>query len=344
MGKLIFAAILLAVGMAAYRVFAKMALGMTTSPRDATTANWLRYASKGALAAGLVLPALIITFSTFVIISTGHVGVVTQFSKVEPEPLYEGFNLVAPWKVINQMSVQIQKKQGKFDAGSKDLQAVHVVMGINYRLQAKTAPEIFRTVGIDFESVIISLAELEVLKAHTATYQASDILHQRAKLKSEVQVDLAAWLAKYGIELREVSLADVSFDKGYMDAVEAKQVEEQRAQKKVYEVMQSQREAEKDAASALGKANATRETAKGDADAVRAEAQAAADALRLKGQAQAEYNARVAASLTPALIEQQRIAAWQEGGSQVPQFVTGSGGPGFLMQIPAPTAKPPAEK
>jgi len=55
MGKLIFAAILLAVGMAAYRVFAKMALGMTTSPRDATTANWLRYASKGALAAGLGL-------------------------------------------------------------------------------------------------------------------------------------------------------------------------------------------------------------------------------------------------------------------------------------------------
>ncbi len=344
MGKLIFATLLLVIGMIGWRVLAKMVLGMATNPRDAVNAKWLRYASNGALAVGLIMPVLIIGFSTFVIISTGHVGVVTEFSKVEPEPLYEGFNLVAPWKVVNQMSIQMQKKQGKFDAGSKDLQAVHVVMGINYRLQAKTAPESFRTVGYDFESVIISLAELEVLKAHTATYQASDILHQRAKLKNEVQTDLATWLAKYGIELREVSLADVSFDPGYMKAIEAKQVEEQNAQKKVYEVQQAQREAEKNAAIALGQANAAREAAKGAADAVRAEAQAAADALRLKGQAQAEYNARVAASLTPALIEQQRIAAWQAGGSQVPQLVTGSGGPGFLMQIPAPSGKQPAEK
>lgn len=336
MGKLILAAMIFVVGVVAWRVLRRMA-----GPQRDQLSGWI---PKVVLAGGLVLPALIVAFSTFVIISTGHVGVVTQFSKVEPEPLYEGFNLVAPWKVVNQMSIQIRKKEGKFDAGSKDLQAVHVVMGINYRLQAKMAPEIFRTVGYDFESVIISLAELEVLKAHTATYQASDILHQRAKLKSEVQADLAVWLAKYGVELREVSLADVSFDLGYMKAIEAKQVEEQRAAQKFYEVQQMVREAEKVAATAKGTADKAREEAKGDADATRARAQAEADALRLKSQAQAEYNAKVAASLTPALIEQQRISAWQAGGSQVPQIVTGSGGPGFLMQIPAPSAKQPAEK
>ncbi len=335
MGKLILAAVLLFVGVVGWRVLRRM-----VGPQRGQIPEWV---PKAVLTAGLILPTLIVAFSTFVIISTGHAGIVTEFSEVEPAPLYEGFNLVAPWKVVHQMSVQIQKKQGKFDAGSKDLQAVHVVMGINYRLQAAAAPRIFQTVGTDYESVIISLAELEVLKAHTATYPASDILHQRAKLKSEVQADLSAWLAKYGIELREVSLADVSFDKGYMAAIEAKQVEEQNAQKKVYEVQQAQREAEKNAAIALGQANAIRENAKGAADAVRAEAQAAADALRLKGQAQAEYNAKVAASLTPTLIEQQRIAAWQSGGAQVPQIVTGSG-PGFLMQIPAPTSKQPAEK
>lgn len=331
MDKLVLAALILVVCVVASRVLRKMA-----GPQRGQVSEWI---PKVVLTMGFVLPALIVLLSTFVIISTGHVGVVTQFSKVEPEPLYEGFNLVAPWKVVNQMSTQLKKKEGKFDAGSKDLQSVHVVMVINYRLQAKAAPEIFRTVGTDFESVIIAPAEQEVLKAHTAAYQASDILHQRPKLKGEVQVDLAAWLVKYGIELREASLANISFDPGYMKAVEAKQVEEQNAQKKVYEVMQEQREAEKAAAKALGIANAAREAAKGAADATRAAAQAEADALRLKSQAQAEYNARVSASLTPALIEQQRIAAWQAGGSLVPQIVTGTGGPGFLMQIPAPTHK-----
>src|SRR3989338_655402 len=339
MGKLVFAAILLVVGLVGWRALVSMAAGQR---EDA--AGKLRLAAKGALAFGLIVPIVIVAFSTFVIISTGHVGVVTQFSKVEPTPLYEGLNIVAPWKQVHQMSIQMMKKGGKFDAGSKDLQAVHVEMVTNYRLQAVKAPEVFRTVGLDYESVIIAPAEQEVLKAHTAAYQASDILHQRAKLKGEVQVDLAAWLFKYGFQLSEVSLANIAFDPGYMKAIEAKQVEEQNAQKKVYEVMQAQRDAEKSAAAALGQANAARETAKGAADAVRAEAQAAADALRLKGQAQAEYNAKVAASLTPALIEQQRISAWQAGGSQVPQLVTGSGGPGFLMQIPAPSGKQPAEK
>lgn len=336
MGKLILAAVILAVCVVASRVLKRM-----VGPQRGQLREWV---PKVVLTAGLVFPTLIVLLSTFVIISTGHVGVVTQFSKVEPEPLYEGFNLVAPWKVVNQMSIQMKKKEGKFDAGSKDLQQVHVVMVTNYRLQAKAAPEIFRTVGLDYESVIIAPAEQEVLKAHTAKFVAVEILHERAKLKNEVQEDLARWLAKYGVDLREASLANIAFDKGYMEAVERKQIEEQKAAQKIYEVVQAQKEAEKVAATAKGAADAAREQAKGAADAVRAEAQAAADALRLKGQAQAEYNAKVAASLTPSLIEQQRIAAWQSGGAQVPQIVTGSGGPGFLMQIPVPSAKQPADK
>lgn len=338
MGKLILATMILVIGLTMWRVLKNIVAN------DNINTPVLRIALVCSLIGAFLFPTLIVLLSTFVIISTGHVGVVTQFSKVEPEPLYEGFNLVAPWKVVNQMSVQTKKKEGKFDAGSKDLQSVHVIMVINYRLQAKAAPEIFKTVGTDFESVIIAPAEQEVLKAHTAAYQASDILHQRPKLKGEVQKDLAMWLVKYGIELREASLANISFDPGYMKAVEAKQVEEQNAQKKVYEVMQEQREAEKVAAKAKGQADKAREEAKGEADATRARAQAEADALRLKGQAQNEYNVKVASSLTSALIEQQRIAAWQAGGSQVPQIMNGSGGTGFLMQIPALSAKQSVEK
>lgn len=337
MGKLIFAGILLVAGLVGWRVLAKLALGMMTNPRDAASAKMYGLVSKGALALAFVLPTMIVVFSTFVIISTGHVGVVTEFSKVEPTPLYEGFNFVAPWKVVSQMSAQIQKKEGKFDAGSKDLQAVHVKMIINYRLTALAAPVVFQTVGIDYASTIITPAEQEVLKAHTARYPASEILHEREKLKGEIHKDLGVWLTKYGIELKETSLADIDFDKNYRAAIEAKQIEEQKAAQKVYELQQAEKQAQIVAANAKGVADAAREEAKGAADATRTEAQAAADSLRLRGQAQSEYNSKVAASLTQTLLEQQRIAAWQAGGSQVPQF--NGIGSGLLMNIPAPSAK-----
>lgn len=320
MGKLIVAAVILVVCMVVWRI-----LGTFTTRARPDDARILRFARTALLHVGWAIPLLIIAFSSWVIVSTGHVGVVLLFDKVQPRPLYEGFNVIAPWYDVVQLSTQVKKKVGKFDAASKDLQTVHVEMAINARLLPDHAPKMYQTVGRDYENVIIAPAEQEVLKAHTALYNASDILHQRPKLKSEVQGDLAAWLLKYGIELREASLSNIAFDPAYARAIEAKQVQEQAAEQKRYEVIGATREAEKVAATAKGAADAVREGAKGKADA-----------LKIEGQAQAEYNARVSASLTPVLIQQQWIEAWR-GGAHVPQVM--GGGQGFLLQMPIPELK-----
>jgi len=60
--------------------------------------------------------------------------------------------------------------------------------------------------------------------------------------------------------------------------------------------------------------------AKGKGDAALAEARGVADALRLKGEAEAAYNAKVAASLTSVLIQQQYLARWD---GRLPQYSFG---------------------
>jgi len=82
------------------------------------------------------------------------------------------------------------------------------------------APEVYRTVGVRYDETIIGPAEQETLKAHTARYNASDILHQRPKLKSEIQADLGTWLMRYGIQPAETSISNISFDAGYAKAIE----------------------------------------------------------------------------------------------------------------------------
>src|SRR2546425_12974332 len=84
--------------------------------------------------------------------------------------------------------------------------------------------------------------------------------------KAEVQDDLAKWLAKYGLELKEASLANIAFDPTYAKAIEAKQVQEQFAEQKRYEVLQAQRQAEIAQATAKSQADAVREATKGEAD------------------------------------------------------------------------------
>ena len=245
------------------------------------------------------------------------------FGEVEPVPLREGLNVVwNPLYDIVIMDTRVQKHTTRYDAASKDLQAVHVDMVLNYRLMPDRAPDVYKSIGLGYTSVIIDPAAQEVLKAQTAMHNAAEILVRRQAIKSDVQTGITQWLAKYGVELKEASLANIRFDANYEKAIEAKQIEEQKAEQKRYELVQAQRQAEIAAA-----------TAKGKGDAAREEARGVAEALRLKGDAEAAYNARVAASLTPVLIQQQYLARWD---GRLPQYTLGGGGAVPFLQIPTP--------
>jgi hypothetical protein len=98
-----------------------------------------------------------------------------------------------------------------------------------------------------------------------------------------------------------------------------RQIEEQKAEQKRYELIQARRQAEIAAAQAKGKGDSAREEAKG-----------VADATRIKGEAEAAYNAKVAASLTPALIQQQYLSRWD---GKLPQYSLGGNVVPFL-QLP----------
>jgi len=279
------------------------------------------------IVATLLIPigALMIVSSTVRMISAGHVGVALLFGQVQPIALHEGINLVNPLYDVVQMDTRVQKHQARYDAASRDLQAVHIDMVLNYRLQPDQATEVYQRIGLNFSSIIIDPVAQEVLKANAALHIASEILHQRPKIKTDMQKDLTTWLAKYGIELKEASLANIRFDPAYEKAIEAKQIEEQKAEQKRYELIQAQRQAEIAAAQAKGQGDAAREKAKGEAEAT-----------RIRGSAEAEYNQKVAASLTATLIQQRYLERWD---GKLPQFSAGGGStPGLLFNFPMPPA------
>jgi regulator of protease activity HflC (stomatin/prohibitin superfamily) len=72
--------------------------------------------------------------------------------------------------------------------------------------------------------------------------------------------------------------------------------------------------------------------AKGKGDAAREEAKGVAEATRIKGEAEATYNAKVAGSLTPIVIQQQYLARWD---GRLPQYSLGGGGAVPFLQLPA---------
>ncbi len=315
MSKLVFAAVVFVLGGIVYVSLKRQ--------RELLPRALAVVAPRVVLALTIGIPALIFTFSIFRVIPAGQVGVKVLFGEVEPVPLREGLNVLwNPLYDIVVMDTRVGKHTARYDAASKDLQAVHVEMVLNSRLIPDKAPEVYKTIGLNYSSVIIDPAAQEVLKAQTATHNAAEILLRRAAIKNDIQVGLTQGLVKYGVELKEVSLVNIRFDAAYEKAVEAKQIEEQKAEQKRYELIQAQRQAEIVAA-----------TAKGKGDAALAEARGVADALRVKGEAEAAYNAKVASSLTPVLIQQQYLSRWD---GRLPQYTFGGNAVPFV-QIPGAT-------
>jgi regulator of protease activity HflC (stomatin/prohibitin superfamily) len=159
-------------------------------------ADKLALASQVALVGGLGISGLLVVSSTLVIIPAGHVGVASLFGSVQPRPLPEGLHLINPLLEVTAMSTQVQKYQEKYEAVTKDLQAVLVEMVLNYRLLPDKAPEVYQKIGVNFANVIVLPAAQEVLKANTALHVANEILRQRPKIKLDVQETLAAWLVQ----------------------------------------------------------------------------------------------------------------------------------------------------
>ena len=106
----------------------------------------------------IALLLIVMLFSIFATIPAGHTGVVTVFGKVSENVLQEGMHVKAPWQTVHTINNQITKLEVETEAFSKDLQTVSTVLAVAYRVDKSKSYSIYKEVGKDYESVLISPA------------------------------------------------------------------------------------------------------------------------------------------------------------------------------------------
>ncbi len=231
----------------------------------------------------LVILAAIVIFSSYTIVSPGQRGVVINLGRVENTVLGEGFHPVIPpvMRHVVQVDVRTKKLELDVEAASSDMQIIRVTGTLNYNLDPQAVGKLYQEVGLDYENIIIVPALHEAIKAATAQYRVENILGQRAALKNAIQSSLNERLANNHILVEEFSVANVSFSAEFDAAIERKQVAEQAALQKQYELQAAQKDVEITLAKAEGEKKAAVIAAEGRAEARRLEAQAEATALGL---------------------------------------------------------------
>lgn len=288
---------------------------------------------KSGIIGGIVI-ALVLIFGLITAITclervpTGYVGVAYNMSGgVDGEVLTQGWHLVSPTKKVTTYSIGLEQSyltsedkgdspnDESFNVPTSDGKTVKVNLEFSYRFDEDRVAETFTLFkGKDGETIKDTFIKPKIVawtQEVTANYPVTDIFgDQRTAINAELDVYLREKFDQYGIIIDTVNFTDISVDAETAEAIQKKVNAQQELELANIEAQTAKVQAEKE-----------KEVAEIQAEQALIQAQAQADALEIAAQAEAEANAKIAASLTPELIEKIKYEQWN---GQMPSTMAGT--------------------
>ncbi|MBI3131808.1 MAG: prohibitin family protein [Acidobacteria bacterium] len=296
------AILLLLVGLVAWRLKAKTEFPLSKQ------LNFVQWGAWG-------LGALIFLFSMAVVVPPGQAGVVVFFGSVRKEALPAGLHLINPLSRVVEMEVRtrnytmstvadegMRRGDDSIAVITADGLTVKLDVSVLYSLQQERLPEIYLTLGEDVEERLIRGAIRSAIRDSAANQIATDLYAAKRQLFTDsISKSLSQTLGQRGITLEQVLLRDVKLPDQITKAINEKIAADQEAQKMTFVLQKEKQEAER---------------------------------KRIEAEGQARAQGIVSASLTPQILEWQRIQALKEIGAKGNLIITdGKAQP--MIQVPA---------
>ena len=183
------------------------------------------------------------------------------------------------------MNVQQDTREVCAECFSSDLQQINIQLKVLYRIPEASVVSVLRDyAGIPFEKLILPRVQ-EAMKEVTALKSAADIVKTREQIKVAA---LEASRAKIGslLMIEDLVIEDVKLSRELEQAIEAKMVQQQEAEKAIFKMQQ----------------------AKTDAETLIIKAKADAESIRIQGEALEK---------APKLVELKMVEKWNGVSPQV---------------------------
>lgn len=197
--------------------------------------------------------ALISVGQCFTVIPAGNIGVVDFFGTVSANTLKAGINPVNPLARVIKLSVQTQEMKEVMDVPSKEGLTVQLEVSILYHLNPDKAAEVYKTVGVEYERVILEPQFRSVTRGVTASFEAKALYtSEREHLSNLILKEVAAATEARGITVESAPLRRVGLPPGLTQSIETKLQAEQESQRMQFVLMKEKQEADRKRIEAQG--------------------------------------------------------------------------------------------
>jgi regulator of protease activity HflC (stomatin/prohibitin superfamily) len=226
-----------------------------------------KFSILGGTLIGVIVVAVILFFMFFVVvIDAGEVGVVSTFGNVSDQPLYSGLQFKNPFANIIRMPIRTVdytmsgvtyegKKVGddSIEALASDGATVWLDVTVLYHLKAEDAPEVYKTLGLEYEESLIRPAIRSEIRQSVSNFKVVEIYSEkRTELADNIKTALQESLDDRGIEVEDVLLRDVTLSQQLYDSIEQKLAAQQEAQRMEFLLEKEEKEAERKVIEAKG--------------------------------------------------------------------------------------------
>jgi regulator of protease activity HflC (stomatin/prohibitin superfamily) len=190
------------------------------------------------------------------VIPAGHVGVKDFFGNVSSTVLPPGVNIVFPFTKVEKMSVKTQEVKEQAEVPSKEGLTMDLEGSLLFRLDPARAPDIYKTIGPEYQEIAVHPQIRSAIREVTATYEAKTLYSaERNKIERETLELFRKMSEGRGIISEAVLLRKIGLPTVVANAIQEKLRREQEAEQMKFVLQKESQEAERKRIEAQGVAD-----------------------------------------------------------------------------------------